>query len=165
MKIHQHFEFGPASQDPFSSCQIQVALDTVYTRPDIISFVVILIRAIEKCTYRVSSSLSILLIVHRCSLHIKRACKKTSKAFSWLVVMFPISSELFRNTYISRQDPVYFIPVAKGLDHNNIRESFLMKKGSHLGNGLQTLHHIKFIFCKAMYVTARTKTHSRALTS
>jgi hypothetical protein len=30
MKLHQHFEFGPASQDPFSFCQIQLALDTVY---------------------------------------------------------------------------------------------------------------------------------------
>jgi hypothetical protein len=29
MKLHQHFEFGPASQDPFSFCQIQLALDTV----------------------------------------------------------------------------------------------------------------------------------------
>ncbi len=30
MKLHHHFEFGPASQDPFSFCQIQLALDTVY---------------------------------------------------------------------------------------------------------------------------------------
>ncbi len=30
MKFHQHFEFEPASQDPFSFCQIQLALDTVY---------------------------------------------------------------------------------------------------------------------------------------
>jgi hypothetical protein len=30
MKLHQHFEFGPASQDPFSFCQIQLALITVY---------------------------------------------------------------------------------------------------------------------------------------
>ena len=30
MKLHQHFEFVPASQDPFSFCQIQLALDTVY---------------------------------------------------------------------------------------------------------------------------------------
>ncbi len=30
MKLHQHFEFGPASQDPFSFCQIQLALETVY---------------------------------------------------------------------------------------------------------------------------------------
>ena len=30
MKLHQNFEFGPASQDPFSICQIQLALDTVY---------------------------------------------------------------------------------------------------------------------------------------
>jgi hypothetical protein len=29
MKLHQHFEFGPASLDPFSFCQIQLALDTV----------------------------------------------------------------------------------------------------------------------------------------
>jgi hypothetical protein len=29
MKLHQHFEFGLASQDPFSFCQIQLALDTV----------------------------------------------------------------------------------------------------------------------------------------
>jgi hypothetical protein len=29
MKLHQHFEFGPASQNPFSFCQIQLALDTV----------------------------------------------------------------------------------------------------------------------------------------
>ncbi len=29
MKLHQHFEFGPASQDPFSFSQIQLALDTV----------------------------------------------------------------------------------------------------------------------------------------
>jgi|LakMenE01Jun11ns_1017448.scaffolds.fasta_scaffold7693956_2 hypothetical protein len=29
MKLYQHFEFGPASQDPFSFCQIQLALDTV----------------------------------------------------------------------------------------------------------------------------------------
>jgi hypothetical protein len=29
IKLHQHFEFGPASQDPFSFCQIQLALDTV----------------------------------------------------------------------------------------------------------------------------------------
>jgi hypothetical protein len=29
MKLHQHFEFGPAWQDPFSFCQIQLALDTV----------------------------------------------------------------------------------------------------------------------------------------
>jgi hypothetical protein len=29
MKLHQHFEFGPASQDPFTFCQIQLALDTV----------------------------------------------------------------------------------------------------------------------------------------
>jgi hypothetical protein len=32
MKLHQHFEFGPASQDPFSFCQIQLALDTVWIR-------------------------------------------------------------------------------------------------------------------------------------
>ncbi len=31
MKLHQYFEFGPASQDPFSFCQIQLALDTVHT--------------------------------------------------------------------------------------------------------------------------------------
>jgi hypothetical protein len=30
MKLHQHFEFGPSSQDPFSFCQIQLALDTVF---------------------------------------------------------------------------------------------------------------------------------------
>jgi hypothetical protein len=30
MKLHQYFEFGPASQDPFSFCQIQLALDTVH---------------------------------------------------------------------------------------------------------------------------------------
>jgi hypothetical protein len=30
MKLHQHFEFGPASQDTFSFCQIQLALDTVH---------------------------------------------------------------------------------------------------------------------------------------
>jgi hypothetical protein len=29
MKLHQYFEFGPASQDPFSFFQIQLALDTV----------------------------------------------------------------------------------------------------------------------------------------
>ena len=29
MELHQQFEFGPASQDPFSFCQIQFALDTV----------------------------------------------------------------------------------------------------------------------------------------
>ncbi len=29
MKLHQYFEFGPASQDPFSFCQIQLTLDTV----------------------------------------------------------------------------------------------------------------------------------------
>ncbi len=29
MKLHQQFEFGPASQDPFSFCRIQLALDTV----------------------------------------------------------------------------------------------------------------------------------------
>ncbi len=29
MKLHQYFEFGPASQDPFPFCQIQLALDTV----------------------------------------------------------------------------------------------------------------------------------------
>jgi hypothetical protein len=29
MKLHRHFEFGPASQDPFSFFQIQLALDTV----------------------------------------------------------------------------------------------------------------------------------------
>ncbi len=29
MKLHQHFEFGPASQDPFSFGQIQLALNTV----------------------------------------------------------------------------------------------------------------------------------------
>jgi hypothetical protein len=28
MKLHQYFEFGPASQDPFSFCQIQIAHDT-----------------------------------------------------------------------------------------------------------------------------------------
>ncbi len=32
MKLHQYFELGPASQDPFSFCQIQIALDTVYSR-------------------------------------------------------------------------------------------------------------------------------------
>jgi hypothetical protein len=32
MKLHQHFEFGPASQDPFSFCQMQLALDTVNKR-------------------------------------------------------------------------------------------------------------------------------------
>ncbi len=31
LKLHQYFEFGPASQDPFSFCQIQLALDTVYS--------------------------------------------------------------------------------------------------------------------------------------
>ncbi len=30
MKLHQYFEFGPASQDPFSFCQILLALDTVH---------------------------------------------------------------------------------------------------------------------------------------
>ncbi len=30
MKLHQYFEFGPSSQDPFSFCQIQFALDTVW---------------------------------------------------------------------------------------------------------------------------------------
>ncbi len=30
MKLHQYFEFEPSSQDPFSFCQIQLALDTVY---------------------------------------------------------------------------------------------------------------------------------------
>ncbi len=30
MKLHQYFEFGPASQDPFSFCQIKLALDTVW---------------------------------------------------------------------------------------------------------------------------------------
>ncbi len=29
MKLHQYFEFGPSSQDPFSFCQIQLALNTV----------------------------------------------------------------------------------------------------------------------------------------
>jgi hypothetical protein len=29
MKLHQYFEFGPASQDPFSFCQKQLALDTM----------------------------------------------------------------------------------------------------------------------------------------
>ncbi len=29
MNLHQHFEFGPASQDPLSFFQIQLALDTV----------------------------------------------------------------------------------------------------------------------------------------
>jgi hypothetical protein len=29
MKLYQYFEFGPASQDPFSFCEIQLALDTV----------------------------------------------------------------------------------------------------------------------------------------
>jgi hypothetical protein len=29
MKLYQYFEFGPSSQDPFSFCQIQLALDTV----------------------------------------------------------------------------------------------------------------------------------------
>jgi hypothetical protein len=33
MKLHQYFEFGPSSQDPFSFCQIQLALDTVYSEP------------------------------------------------------------------------------------------------------------------------------------
>ncbi len=34
MKLHQHFEFGSASQDPFSFCQIQLTLDTVrYDNP------------------------------------------------------------------------------------------------------------------------------------
>jgi hypothetical protein len=32
MELHQHFEFRPASQDPFSFCQIQFALDTVYSK-------------------------------------------------------------------------------------------------------------------------------------
>ncbi len=32
MKLHQHFDFGPASQDPFSFCQIQLALETVYSK-------------------------------------------------------------------------------------------------------------------------------------
>ncbi len=31
MKLHQYFEFGPSSQDPFSFCQIQLALDTVWS--------------------------------------------------------------------------------------------------------------------------------------
>jgi hypothetical protein len=31
MKLHQYFEFGPPSQDPFSFCQILLALDTVFT--------------------------------------------------------------------------------------------------------------------------------------
>jgi hypothetical protein len=30
VNLHQHFEFGPASQDPFSFCQIQLTLNTVY---------------------------------------------------------------------------------------------------------------------------------------
>jgi hypothetical protein len=29
MKLHQYFEFGPSSQDPFSFCHIQLALMTV----------------------------------------------------------------------------------------------------------------------------------------
>ncbi len=33
MKLHQYFEFGPSSQNPFSFCQIQLALDTVYAYP------------------------------------------------------------------------------------------------------------------------------------
>jgi hypothetical protein len=32
MKLHQYFEFGPTSQDPFSFFQIQIALDTVYVK-------------------------------------------------------------------------------------------------------------------------------------
>jgi hypothetical protein len=31
-KPPQYFEFGPASQDPFSFCQIQLALNTVYCK-------------------------------------------------------------------------------------------------------------------------------------
>jgi hypothetical protein len=81
----------------------------------------------------------------------KRVGKKTSKS---LCVLFSISSELIRNTNAPQHDPIYFIPVAKGLDHN-IRESFLMKKGSHLGYGLPTLYHIKFDFYKAMNLMAR----------
>jgi hypothetical protein len=30
MKLHQYFELGPASKDPFSFCQIQLSLDTVW---------------------------------------------------------------------------------------------------------------------------------------
>jgi hypothetical protein len=33
MKLHQYFEFGPASQDSFSFCQIQLDLNTVYDAP------------------------------------------------------------------------------------------------------------------------------------
>ena len=29
MKLHQYFEFGPPSKDPFLFCQIQLSLDTV----------------------------------------------------------------------------------------------------------------------------------------
>jgi hypothetical protein len=36
MKLHQYFEFGPSSQVPFSFCQIQLALDTVYSRRELI---------------------------------------------------------------------------------------------------------------------------------
>ncbi len=36
MKLHQHFDFGPALQDPFSFCQIQLALDTVYVHCTVI---------------------------------------------------------------------------------------------------------------------------------
>jgi hypothetical protein len=32
MKLHQYFEFGPSSQDPFSFCQLQLALDTVWDK-------------------------------------------------------------------------------------------------------------------------------------
>ncbi len=35
MKLHQHFEFGPAWQDPFSFCRIQLALHTVYMAPGV----------------------------------------------------------------------------------------------------------------------------------
>jgi hypothetical protein len=38
MKLHQYFEFGPSSQDPFSFCQIQLALDTVYIATFILFF-------------------------------------------------------------------------------------------------------------------------------
>ncbi len=32
MKLHQYFEFGPASQDPFSFCQIQLTINTLYVK-------------------------------------------------------------------------------------------------------------------------------------
>jgi hypothetical protein len=64
MKLQWHFEFGPASQDPFSFCQIQLALETVYEYILIIYYITsVWLRLIMCRTSPVCMMLMIIMII------------------------------------------------------------------------------------------------------